>query len=128
MLQRLVSMMGWVLGAAMIGCVHVYRLFFSPLLPPSCRHMPTCSGYAIGAIRTHGPILGFLLTLWRLLRCHPWGGMGYDPVPPPGFLKKHLWHLRRESGLFQRDRADACLGRRARDAAPAGTRPQHHHS
>src|SRR5690606_11932619 len=90
MLHRLVSLVGRALGAAMIGCVQVYRLFFSPLFPPTCRHMPTCSSYAIGAIRVHGPILGFLLTAWRLLRCHPWGAWGYDPVPEPGFLKKPL--------------------------------------
>lgn len=109
MLHRLVSVTGRALGAIMIGCVHVYRLFFSPLFPPSCRHMPTCSGYAISAVRTHGPILGFLLTSWRLLRCHPWGGMGYDPVPEPGFVLR--W-LRRLMG---------------RDVAASGTSTQHHH-
>ena len=109
MLHRLVSLIGRMLAAAMIGCVHVYRLFFSPLLPPSCRHMPTCSGYAIEAVRTHGPILGFLLTTWRLLRCHPWGGMGYDPVPEPGFVAN--W-LRRLTG---------------RAVASPGAHSQHHH-
>jgi len=95
LLYRLVSLSGRALGAVMIGCVQIYRLFFSPLLPPSCRHIPSCSGYAIGAIRVHGPIIGFLLTTWRLLRCHPWGGMGYDPVPEPGFLSRWLQPLKR---------------------------------
>jgi len=81
---------GRALGALMIACVQAYRLLFSPLLPPSCRYMPTCSAYAIEAIRRHGPILGGALTARRLSRCHPWGGMGWDPVPEPG-LAGRLW-------------------------------------
>ena len=61
-----------------------YRLFLSPVLPPSCRYYPTCSQYAVSALETHGAIRGGLLTARRLLRCHPWGGQGYDPVPRDG--------------------------------------------
>lgn len=61
--------------------VHIYRHCLSPLLPPSCRFTPTCSQYAIEALRRHGPLRGSLLTLRRLARCHPWGGSGFDPVP-----------------------------------------------
>lgn len=61
--------------------VHIYRYCISPMLPPSCRFTPTCSAYAIEALRKHGPLKGSWLTLKRLLRCHPWGGSGYDPVP-----------------------------------------------
>ena len=53
----------------------------SPLKPPSCRFTPTYSAYAIEALRKHGPIKGLLLAIWRILRCNPWGGSGYDPVP-----------------------------------------------
>ena len=53
----------------------------SPLKPPCCRFTPTCSAYAIQALRKHGPIKGSLLAIWRILRCNPWGGSGYDPVP-----------------------------------------------
>ena len=53
----------------------------SPVLPPSCRYVPTCSQYALEAIRKYGPAKGVWLALKRLLRCHPWGGSGYDPVP-----------------------------------------------
>ncbi len=58
-----------------------YKYCISPLKPPSCRFTPTCSEYALVALKKHGPIKGFLLTVKRLSRCHPWGGSGYDPVP-----------------------------------------------
>ncbi|MBR7067236.1 MAG: membrane protein insertion efficiency factor YidD [Bacteroidales bacterium] len=61
--------------------VRLYQMFISPLFPPSCRFTPTCSAYAIEAFRRHGLIKGGYLTIRRLLRCHPWGGSGYDPVP-----------------------------------------------
>lgn len=61
--------------------IHFYRRCISPLLPPSCRYTPTCSQYAIEAIKKHGPIKGLWLSIKRICRCHPWGGSGYDPVP-----------------------------------------------
>ena len=61
--------------------VHFYRRFISPLTPPSCRYTPTCSQYAIEALRKHGPLKGLWLATYRILRCAPWGGWGYDPVP-----------------------------------------------
>jgi len=61
--------------------VHVYRWTIGLLLPKSCRFEPSCSSYAVRAIDVHGPLGGLWLTLRRLLRCHPWGGYGYDPVP-----------------------------------------------
>jgi putative membrane protein insertion efficiency factor len=71
----------------LIAPIRFYRLFISPLLPPSCRFTPTCSQYAIEAIQVHGPVRGLLLAIRRLSRCHPirWlgGASGYDPVPPP---------------------------------------------
>lgn len=64
-----------------------YQLFISrwlhALVPGSgCRFHPTCSQYAIDALQTHGVVRGLRLALWRILRCHPWGGGGEDPVPP----------------------------------------------
>lgn len=68
---------GWLL----IQPIRFYQKYISPLKPPSCRFTPTCSQYAIEAIRKHGPFKGFALAVWRILRCNPWGGSGYDPVP-----------------------------------------------
>lgn len=62
--------------------VHAYRLLLSPWLGHGCRFQPTCSVYALEALRVHGGIRGGWLTLRRLARCNPWGGSGYDPVPP----------------------------------------------
>ena len=64
------------------GLVLFYRKVISPLKPACCRFTPTCSAYALEALRVHGAVYGSWLTLKRLLRCHPFGGSGYDPVPP----------------------------------------------
>lgn len=72
---------------ALIAAIRAYQLLLSPVLPPSCRFLPTCSHYAAEAIERHGVLRGLLLTLRRLGRCHPWGGSGYDPVPAPGRLR-----------------------------------------
>ena len=61
--------------------VYFYRGYISPMTPPSCRFVPTCSEYAIEAIKKYGPFKGLYLAVRRILRCHPWGGSGYDPVP-----------------------------------------------
>ena len=62
--------------------IRFYQGSISPMLPSSCRYVPTCSQYAIEAIQTHGAAKGLLLAAKRIARCHPWGGWGYDPVPP----------------------------------------------
>lgn len=68
-------------SAPFVGLIRFYQLAVSPLLPGACRFMPTCSQYALEAFRKHGPFKGFYLSVRRILRCHPWGGSGYDPVP-----------------------------------------------
>lgn len=66
----------------LVLCVEGYRRFLSPLKPRCCRYMPTCSEYAIQALRMHGAVRGTVLALLRILRCHPfWHGDMYDPVP-----------------------------------------------
>ncbi len=69
-------------SSAMILVVRAYQIVLSPLFPPACRFTPTCSQYAIEALRVHGPIKGSWLTLKRLFRCRPYGPSGHDPVPP----------------------------------------------
>lgn len=61
--------------------IRFYQRFISPMTPPSCRFTPTCSQYAVEALQKHGAIKGLYLAIRRILRCHPWGGYGYDPVP-----------------------------------------------
>ena len=61
--------------------VYFYRVFISPLTPPSCRYTPTCSQYMVEAVLKYGIFKGGWLGIKRILRCHPWGGSGYDPVP-----------------------------------------------
>lgn len=68
-------------AAPFLLAVRFYQCCISPLTPPSCRFTPTCSQYALEALRKYGPLKGGWLTLRRLSRCHPWGGSGYDPVP-----------------------------------------------
>ena len=71
----------WLFTLPLLALVKFYQYCISPLTPPSCRYVPTCSQYAVEALRKYGPIKGCWLTLKRLSRCHPWGGSGYDPVP-----------------------------------------------
>ena len=67
--------------------IKFYRKFISPLKPPCCRFTPTCSQYALDALRERGLIVGTGLTIWRILRCNPFCKSGYDPVPPKKELK-----------------------------------------
>ncbi|MCB2108965.1 MAG: membrane protein insertion efficiency factor YidD [Rhodobacteraceae bacterium] len=64
-----------------IVLIDAYRLLLSPIIGPVCRYQPTCSAYAREAILTHGVLRGGWLAVRRILRCHPWGSAGYDPVP-----------------------------------------------
>jgi uncharacterized protein len=70
-------------STAMIGSIRFYKTFISPLLPPACRFVPTCSQYGVQAIQQFGPVQGGILTAWRIARCSPLGGRGYDPPQWP---------------------------------------------
>lgn len=72
---------GRFLARAAMLLIRIYRYVLSPLIGPSCRHLPTCSDYAEEAIHRHGLFKGGWLALSRLARCNPWGSSGYDPVP-----------------------------------------------
>ena len=75
-------MMKKLLSRVLILPIKFYQQSISPMFPPACRYTPTCSQYAVEAITVHGPLKGLWLAIRRILRCHPWGGHGYDPVPP----------------------------------------------
>lgn len=69
------------LGKVLLGLIRIYRRGISPLSLPSCRFTPTCSAYAVEAIEQHGTLHGSWLATKRVLRCHPFGKWGHDPVP-----------------------------------------------
>jgi len=75
-------MIGAFFSRLMIAIIRLYQYSLSPLVGFHCRYHPTCSVYAVDAIKTHGPVYGGFLACKRMLRCHPWGGYGEDPVPP----------------------------------------------
>lgn len=73
---------GFILGLprmVLTGLVRLYQLAISPWLPASCRYHPSCSEYAILALREYGAVKGTILAVWRILRCAPWGSHGHDP-------------------------------------------------
>ena len=77
-MQRKISQL---LTYPFILLVRFYQVAISPLKPPTCRFNPTCSTYALEALKKYGLLKGGRLALSRIMRCHPWGGSGYDPVP-----------------------------------------------
>ncbi|RVW02338.1 membrane protein insertion efficiency factor YidD [Rhodococcus spongiicola] len=78
----------------LIFLIELYRTYVSPLRLPTCRFTPTCSEYAVDALRTHGAIKGSALTVVRLVKCAPWHPGGWDPVPER--RGRHLHHVSRE--------------------------------
>lgn len=81
-MQGVVKWILKVLGWILLVPVYIYKYAISPLTSASCRHHPTCSEYAVQALKIHGPFKGFWLATRRISKCHPWGTDGYDPVPP----------------------------------------------
>ena len=77
-MQRKISQL---LTYPFILLVRFYQVAISPLKPPTCRFSPTCSTYALEALKKYGLLKGGRLALRSIMRCHPWGGSGYDPVP-----------------------------------------------
>lgn len=98
------------LGWLFLGIIKLYQLFISPLLGPNCRFQPTCSAYAVEAIRTHGALRGGYLSIRRILKCHPWGGFGYDPVPQSA----------RDSAEVSAHGPDCCGKKKKSEAAKSG--------
>lgn len=70
------------LATPIILIIKLYQIIISPLLGSNCRYQPTCSQYSVQALKEWGIFYGLFLSLKRIVRCHPWGDSGYDPVPP----------------------------------------------
>ena len=70
----------WPLRGVFVLPIRLYQRLISPLLPPTCRYTPSCSEYAAQAIERHGVVRGVLKGAWRIMRCNPLGGSGFDPV------------------------------------------------
>ena len=83
LITTIVRAPAWAAGIFLRGLIRIYQLFITPILPGTCRFDPTCSSYALKAVDRFGPARGGWLALRRIVRCHPWGGFGYDPVPEP---------------------------------------------
>lgn len=80
-MKKLLHILSRTSALVLILPIRFYQKCISPLTPPTCRFTPTCSQYAVEALRKHGPLKGLWLAVRRIFRCHPWGGSGYDPVP-----------------------------------------------
>ncbi len=81
MLRQARSAANSVMGGLLVALIRAYQYTLSPVMPRNCRYHPTCSAYAAEALQRHGVARGGWLALRRILRCHPWGGHGFDPVP-----------------------------------------------
>lgn len=79
--MKIITFIKRIINAIFIGLIKFYRYVISPHTQRSCRHIPSCSEYAVEALRVHGPFYGLYLTIIRVLKCNPWGTTGYDPVP-----------------------------------------------
>ena len=103
--------------AALLAAVRFYRRAVSPVLPPRCRFVPTCSEYAVEALEVHGAARGSLLALLRLLKCAPWHPGGVDLVPP---ARPPRIPPTRRSGTAHRDHSSCTSGTHPLPAGPRG--------
>ena len=92
-----------ILSLPFIGIIKLYQVLISPILGPKCRFTPTCSTYAIEALKKYGILKGSWLAIKRISRCHPWGGHGYDPVPWP--KKDRANKVRHSNGTYEKKAA-----------------------
>lgn len=74
------NILSQILKNVLIGAIRLYQKYISPLKPPSCRFYPSCSQYALDAIKKYGSIKGTFMSVRRILKCHPFNPGGYDPV------------------------------------------------
>ena len=81
-MSKTIKILAFPLEMVILGLINLYKFCISPLLPKQCRFLPTCSNYAIIAIKEHGLLRGGLLAIKRIIRCNPKSNFGVDPVPP----------------------------------------------
>lgn len=79
--MKIIKKISYFISLLLIIPIKIYQYLLSPILPNSCRYTPTCSVYAIEALKKYGAIKGLWLATKRIVSCNPWGGSGYDPVP-----------------------------------------------
>ncbi|NLE23569.1 MAG: membrane protein insertion efficiency factor YidD [Actinobacteria bacterium] len=91
-MNRILSAVVTGVTVVLVALIRVYQYAISPMLGQRCKYYPSCSNYAIGALREHGVIRGLGLASWRLLRCNPFSNGGYDPVPPRHDCAAHHQH------------------------------------
>lgn len=89
--KSLLQIIGKGIAQILVLPIRFYQKCITPYTPPSCRFTPTCSEYARQALLKHGPIKGTILAAWRIIRCNPWGGYGYDPVPDKFELRPYKY-------------------------------------
>jgi putative membrane protein insertion efficiency factor len=77
-------------STVLVGVIRCYQVVISPMTAPTCKYYPSCSAYALLAIRRHGAWHGTRLALWRVLRCNPWSRGGVDDVPDAKVLAAHV--------------------------------------
>ena len=94
-----------------LGLLRAYKWAISPMFPPACRYVPTCSEYAMEAVERHRALRGGLMALWRLLRCHPFARGGYDPVASEFELRKSPPFDFAQGRLLTKDARDGALVR-----------------
>lgn len=105
--------------------IRFYQRFITPYTPATCRYYPTCSAYAVGALRTHGAVKGLALTVWRVLRCNPWSSGGVDKVPPRGFWRNVPVATSEVPAIAATGEAATVAASGVADAAPgSGGRPR----
>lgn len=91
----------------LVAPIRFYQRFITPYTPATCRYYPTCSAYAVTALRTRGALVGTVLTIWRLLRCNPWSDGGIDHVPVTGLGRNREPNTSRRSSSGGPDRAES---------------------
>ena len=114
---------GRVLATPFVLAIRAYQRVISPMRPATCRYYPTCSAYAVTALRTHGAVIGTGLTVWRLLRCNPWSSGGIDHVPAKGQLRHRHAPVAPDVHTFDGDPAShGSASEYSGEQAPAGQR------